>query len=181
MLELAAARRACGKIRRAVYVAAISGWTLALFAGMTLLVGISTRAVPWIGLLMIIAAFIELRARTRLRRLDPSAARTLGCNQVVLGFLIILYAAWNIDRLILSTPQPISIDLLNDLSFRFRPNSEFVFRNLGFLLYSSMAVIALLTQGMTACYYFSREKWIRKYISGAPAWILQIQRAGVGI
>jgi hypothetical protein len=182
LLELAAARKACGKVRRAVRVAALSGWAIALFAGGTLIVGLSTRAGTWMGLLMIITAFIELRARSRLQRLDPSAARTLGYNQLVLGFLIVMYAGWNLDAIILASPQPLSISFLSsDMTFRFAPNTAPFVQNVRLLLYGSMAVIALLTQGTAAWYYFSRDKWIREYISQTPAWILQVQRAGVGL
>ena len=134
------------------------------------------------GLLMIITAFIEFRARTRLRHLDPSAARTLGYNQLVLGLLIVMYAGWNLDAAILASSKPLSIDLFSsDMTLRFAPNTPPFVQNLRLLLYGAMAIIALLTQGTAAWYYFSRDKWIREYISQTPAWILQVQRAGVGL
>ncbi len=182
MLELAAVRKACRRVRRAVHVAALSGWTIALFAAVTLIAGLSTISATWMGLAMIITAFVELRARERLRRLDPSAARTLGYNQVVLGLLLVLYAAWNIDTLIVASPGPLTINFsAGDTAFHFEPNNAVFIRQFTLMLYGAMAIVAVLTQGSTAWYYFSRDKWIREYVSRTPSWILQIQRAGVGL
>ena len=182
LLELAAARSACRRVRRAVGVAALSGWTMALFAGLTLIIGLSTISATWMGLAMTITAFVELRARERLRRLDHTAARTLGLNQAVLGFLIVMYAAWNIDAIILASPQPLAFHFTaGDTTFHFAPNNAVFLREFTLLLYCAMAVVAILTQGTTAWYYFSRDKWIREYVSRTPGWILQIQRAGVGL
>jgi len=182
MLELAAARKACRKVRRAVRVATLSGWMIALFAAATLIFGFAAHAAIWMGLAMTIAAFVELRASGRLRRLDFSAARTLAANQAVLGLLLAIYAAWNIDAIIVATPGPVSMDLLvNGTAFHFVPNNPIFIRQFSLLLYGSMALTALLTQGTTAWYYLSREKWIRDYVSRTPGWILQIQRVGVGL
>lgn len=182
MLELAAARKSCRKVRRAVGVAALSGWTIALFAGITLIVGLSTISATWMGLAMIITAFVEFKARERLRRLDSSAARTLGYNQVVLGLLILFYAAWNVDSIIVASPGPLTINFsAGDAAFHFEPNNAVYIRQFSLLLYGAMGIIAVLTQGTTAWYYFSRDKWIREYVSRTPSWILQIQRAGVGL
>jgi hypothetical protein len=180
LLEFTAARRACSKVTGAVRLAAISGWTIAIFAGIVLFTGISTTDATWMGLLMTMAAMVEFRARDRLRRLETSAARTLGWNQLALGLVIVLYAAWNIDGQIQLSPGPIQFDsLLQKTSMQFSAGHLPLGRDFNLLLYSALGVIALLTQGTAAWYCFSRERWIRQYVGGAPGWIVELQRSGV--
>lgn len=179
MLELAAARRACSKVTRAVRVAALSGWTIAIFAGIIFFTDISNTNGTWMGLLMTMAAFVEFRARERLRRLETSAARTLGFNQIVLGLLVLLYAGWNIRGQIIASPQLMNLQFLLDGLRNYSPGNVRFGREFDVLLYGSMAILALLTQSIAAWYCFSREKWIREYVSFAPRWIVQLQQAGV--
>jgi hypothetical protein len=179
LLEYTASRRACSKVTRAVRVAAISGWAIAICAGVVMIAGISTSDATWMGLLMTIAAFIEFRARERLRRLETSAARTLGCNQLVLGLLIVLYAAWNINSLKPTSSGPIDLHFMfEQASLRFLSGHVPSGREFNLVLYGLLGIIATLTQGTAAWYCFSREKWIREYVSFAPGWIVQMQRAG---
>jgi hypothetical protein len=183
LLEFTAARRACSKVTRAVRLAAISGWTIAIFAGIVLIAGISTTNATWMGLLMIIAALVEFRARNRLRRLETSAARTLGYNQLVLGLLIVLYAAWHINDLILGSRGPIDLHSLLAGTLRQFSSGHLSHFSLdtgsNLLLYGLLGIVALLTQGAAAWYCFSRERWIREYVSFAPSWIVKMQQSGV--
>jgi hypothetical protein len=180
LLEFTAARRACSKVTRAVRLAAISGWTIAIFAGLVLIAGISTTNATWMGLLMIIAAMVEFRARNRLRRLETSAARTLGCNQIALGLLVVVYAGWHINDLLLVSPRPISFhSLLQGTALQFSSGHWSMDRGTNLLLYGLLGIVALLTQGAAAWYCFSRERWIREYVSFAPSWIVKMQQAGV--
>jgi hypothetical protein len=180
LLEFTAARRACSKVTRAVRLAAISGWTIAIFAGLVLIAGISTTNATWMGLLMIIAAMVEFRARNRLRRLETSAARTLGYNQLVLGLLIVLYAAWHMNDLILGSRGSINLhSLLASTAHQFSSGRFSLDRGTNLLLYGLLGIVALLTQGLAAWYCFSREKWIREYVSFAPSWIVKMQQSGV--
>jgi mannose/fructose/N-acetylgalactosamine-specific phosphotransferase system component IIC len=46
------------------------------------------------------------------------------------------------------------------------------------ILYSSLIAVAIFAQGGTALYYFSRQKYLQRYVQETPAWILEMQRAG---
>src|SRR5436309_747815 len=63
-------------IRRAVSVARFDGWTIALFGGLTALLGLPAVSNVLIGLALVAIGAIELRAANRLRRLDPRSLRT---------------------------------------------------------------------------------------------------------
>jgi hypothetical protein len=134
------------------------------------------------GLMMTMAAFVEFRGQGRLRRLEPSAARTLGYNQIVLGLLIVLYAAWNVNELTTAWPGTIKFDFsLKDESLQFALGHAAFRHQLSLVLYGVMGILAVIIQGSAAWYCFSRDQWIRQYVSFAPSWIVQMQRAGIAL
>src|SRR5687767_15806036 len=90
--QLAGANLALRKIRRVVSIARFDGWTVAIFAALTALFGLTNPLTLVIALVMACIGIIELRGAQRLERLDPRATRTLGLNQLALGALLILYA-----------------------------------------------------------------------------------------
>ena len=48
-------------------------------------------------------------------------------------------------------------------------------------LYVGVLLIAIFGSGLLAIYYFTREKYIRAYLAETPAWIVNLQQAGVVI
>ena len=95
--ELADARRRGAKVRRAISVAKFDAWTVAIFAGFTLMgVPFGSVVCGVLGTGMAIVAFVEFKGIERLRRLDPTVAKTLALNQVGLGLLLLGYAAYSI-------------------------------------------------------------------------------------
>jgi hypothetical protein len=47
-------------------------------------------------------------------------------------------------------------------------------------LYGGLILFAILAQGGTALYYFSREKYIRAYLEQTPDWIINMQKSPGG-
>jgi len=94
MRAITLARQRGRRIGRAAVVAAVSGWTLAFFAFITLLTGIFSLPALLLGLGLGAVAFVELRGWRGLRLLDERAPRMLGFNQLALATLISAYAAW---------------------------------------------------------------------------------------
>src|SRR5208282_5480331 len=82
--QLSAARNSHRKINRAVSIARFDGWTLGIFGGFTLLMGIFDISCILIGAALLVIAFFEMRGAGKLSRLDPTAPRMLGFNQVAL-------------------------------------------------------------------------------------------------
>src|SRR5687767_10290572 len=91
--QLAAANVAPRKIRPVVSIARFDGWTLAVFAALTALFGLTQPTTLLIAFAMTCIAVVEIRGAHRFQRLDLRAPRTLALNQLALGSLLILYAA----------------------------------------------------------------------------------------
>jgi hypothetical protein len=45
-------------------------------------------------------------------------------------------------------------------------------------VYASVIVLSVLFQGLNARYYFTRRKYVDRYVSDTPAWVLDLQRTG---
>ena len=50
---------------------------------------------------------------------------------------------------------------------------------IGWVMYGTLAAVAIFVQGGTALYYLSRRRLIEQYLRETPAWIVQAQRAGM--
>src|SRR5947207_174238 len=76
--QMAEARNRGKKIRRAVTVALMDGWTMATFAVLTILMSLTSPSGLAVGAALGLIAMIELRGAGQLRRLQKGAARQLG-------------------------------------------------------------------------------------------------------
>ncbi|CAN5416169.1 hypothetical protein BH10PLA1_BH10PLA1_12950 [soil metagenome] len=175
MQELMVARVAMKSIRRAVFMAQTDGWSLAVFAALTLVCGFSSLTAILVGLGLGVVAFVEIRAIPRLKQLDPKSPQTLGYNQLALAGILICYAAWN-----LLFPSNLSQDLINSA-----PELKSAGFDVGaledqmnHLIYFALIIVALGAQGSLALFYFRRTKIVQSYIANTPPWIVEMQRAG---
>jgi hypothetical protein len=179
--QLAAARTAYRKVGRAIAVASFDGWTIAIFAGLTLLMGITDLSNIVIGAGLGAIAGVELYGASKLRRLDGRAIRVLGFNQLTLGGLLSLYALWRIHSelsgggvlasMAASDPQDSQqIGPLVNLS-----------HSIVIAFYGALIAVAMLGMGAMALYYFSRRKYLAAYLSQTPDWILAMQKAGMSL
>ena len=71
--ELALARTRYARIRRACSIALLDAWGLAIFAGLTMVCGISSPSGLVLGMAMALVAIVEFRESSKLRRLDRDA------------------------------------------------------------------------------------------------------------
>jgi hypothetical protein len=180
--QLTAARQAAKKIRRAAAVATTDAWTIAIFAALSLVCGLSGDiSGVLLGLAMGVVAYVEFTSASRLRRLDPSAIRRLGYNQFALAGVLIVYALWSLYA---AASGGGLLAGLNVSEVGLGVNSQQV-ADLGPLLndamYGTLIVVAIFGQGSTAWYYFSRGKHLRRYVAETPPWIIEMQRAGEGV
>ena len=176
MRELTDARAAHKYIRRAVAVANFDGWSIAVFAFLNCLCGFTDLTSMIVGLAMGAMAFVEIRGASQLRRLDETAPRRLGFNQVLLGMLLCAYAVWQIYQYL---HAPSALAAVTQADPRVGKRFEDMFRSLAVALYGSLIIFAIVAQGGAALFYFTREKYIRTYRQRTPAWIIQMQQAGV--
>ena len=185
--QLAAARVAAKRLRRAAGVANFDGWTLAFFAGLTLIFAIVGFDVQGIvgGVALTTIAFIELRGAARLRVLDPAAPRILALNQLALSALIILYAIWRLYQLSkgkVDLGPGFDDPVFNDPTVgSMKGDASDMAKQLMLLLYGGLIAIAVFAQGGLALYYFTRAQTLRSYLEQTPPWILQMQKSGVPI
>jgi hypothetical protein len=179
LAELGAARPRAKKIRYAIAVAKFYGWATAIFAGLTLIGGLF----HWIGLVMgagmAAVAYFEFRGATRLRQLDPSAAKSLALNHVLLGALLVGYAIYSIwsmlNRQSFITSQLSSSPELATMGVEV----EELARMIGWMIYGAVGAVGIFAEGAVALFYLSRRKYVDAYVRETPAWIVDAQRAGL--
>jgi hypothetical protein len=125
-------------------------------------------------------AFIELRAARRLRGFDARAPRWLGFNQIALGAMLAAYALWG---LIDALTGPGRYDAYTagggQMAELLEPidRLETVF---AVLFYAAIIVFAVVAQGCTATYYFTRSGPLRAFSAGTPPWIRDMLRIAAG-
>ncbi len=175
--EMADARIAMKPIRRAIFAANFDGWSLAVFAFLSLICGFSSITGILIGVGLGTVAFVELRGISGLRKFEPKTARTLGYNQLALAGILVLYAAWNLifPPSLSKELQSASPDLKAALG-GYDLNS--INTQINYVIYFTLIAVAVFAQGSLAIFYFRREKTIREYLANTPPWIVQMQRAG---
>lgn len=174
--ELAAARERSKTVRRAAGVASLSGWTLAIFAGVTgmgALFGDASSLV--MAILLGAMAYNELRGGKLLRQFDERGPRVLGYNQLALSAVLVAYAGWSL-RAAAATSSLASVggttgDAQMDATIRGLESTVATF------LYGGMAVVGVIGPGLTAWYYFSRGRVLREVKAATPGWVLETMRA----
>ena len=176
--QLAAAQLRGRKIGRAIAVAKFDGWSVATFAFLTFLLGITSPPSILLGGLMGVIAFIELRSAAALKRLQPETARTLGINQIALGSLLVAYAAWRIYRELSGARDYAEIAATDAQLAEMLKPVESLTRLFTLALYGGLAAFALLAQGGMSLYYFTRERHVRDYLTHTPAWVITVQQTG---
>ena len=182
MRELQTARRSLRKVRRAVFSANLEGYTIAVCGGVSFLFGIGSITDMLAGAVLTVIGIIEIVSASRLRRLELSATKWLGGNQLALALLILLYALWNIRSEIANPASGLS-----DLSPQDAQAVDQTLGSLGdlthevmLLLYISLIAAALVEAGM-ALYYYSRGAHVRRFLAETPEWIVMMQKNGVSI
>jgi hypothetical protein len=179
--QIAAARMASGKIRRAVAAATFSGWTLSIFAALTILSGFTSIPAFVLGLGMAVVAFYEFRGAGEVKRLDATAPKRLAINQLALGAMLFIYAGYSLwTSLRQPTELPASIASDPQIAEMLGPVQDLT-RLIYVVLYVTLMVVAILGPGLTAWYYYTRARHIEAYVKRTPQWILDLQRAGMSV
>jgi hypothetical protein len=178
--QIADARLRIKPISRAATVAIFNGWSLIVFALLTLATSLTS---PWSvagGLGLAAIAHFEFRGAKELRRLDIGAPRRLMINQLALGALLLIYAVAGICS---------SLSGANDLSaVAGAGNDPAVQQMLGPIdsltrsimacVYGVIGVVAVIVPGVTAMFYLRRRSMIDQYLQHTPGWIVELQQRG---
>lgn len=178
--ELAAAKLASRKLRRTAAVARFSAWTTGILGAITLL-GILFGDVTS---LVLAAALMGVAVREgwlagRLSLLHPGAPNALAINQLALGAIIVVYAAWQLRGVLTSgglsavtapTGDPQVDAMLGDFGA--------LAQRLTVAFYLVVAVVGGVTTGLMALYYHSRRAMLDAFIARTPPWVIQVMRTG---
>lgn len=166
------------KVRRAAVVAAVSGWSMVVFAAVSVLAGCFGDAASVVaGVLLGAVAVNELRGGAMLRRLEMRGPRVLAWNQAMLGVLIVGYAAWS---LVAARSSP-ALAALGARGGTGDPEVDAmvaqVARVATYGVYGSLMVVGVIVPGVTAWYYASRRKHIEAMVRKTPGWVVEAVRA----
>ena len=170
------ARQRGRKIRRAAGVALFTGWTVSIFAAITLLFGIFSVTALLLGSALAVVGYNEFSGAKLLRRLDLRAPRRLGLNQIGLCGVLIVYSLWSIYSA-LTGPSPYAAALPSGGEMAGMLGSiERLQTIVTLAVYGALIFFSLIFQGGTAWYYFTRSRHIQAYISETPQWIIDLER-----
>ena len=130
-----------------------------------------------ISFVLLATGSFEIRSVRALRRLNPSSIYHLAYNQLVLAAALILYSAISLIQTRHGGGMPSEIEQAlsqtgsgSDIHDQLSSAAE--------ILYSLVIAVAVLVQGSTALYYFSRQKHLQQYLAQTPDWVQQMQREG---
>jgi len=175
--ELIEANSRARKVRRAVKVATFNGWSIGVFAALSLPFAMFSVTSLVMCLALALVAYNEFRGRKLLDRFEPRGPRALGWNQLVLMGVLTGYSVWNIylaetgpgpyAEQIKATPELGSmLGWVDDLH-----------KTVTLAVYGSLIVASLIFQGLNALYYFTREKHLQSFLKQTPAWVVDLQRS----
>ena len=164
------------KVRRAANVAAMSGWTLAFFALVTLMSVIvgDFLSIP-LGVVLGVLAYNELRGGAMIRRFEPAGATRLAYNQIALGVVIVVYSVWSLISALRSPDLAAATASVGDPQVSAMLGS--ITNIVTYGLYGTMVAVGVIVPGLTAIYYQTRARLIRDVLAATPPWVIAALRA----
>jgi len=155
----------------AAKVANFNGWSVAVFAVLTLLFGLGSPVLLLLALGMGVVARNELRGRDLVRRFDPAGPTLLTKNQLGFMGLIVAYCAWSLFRTVTDPdPQWAVLEELAGLE------ASYV-RDMVVAGYLAAILLTVLLVGINARYYHRRRAMLEEYLAQTPDWVVELQRA----
>jgi hypothetical protein len=181
--ELAESKKHFKKIFRAINYAKFDAWTVGIFGGLTLIVGLGTFSLVGVllGAGMSYVAYSEFMNASALRKLDLNSPKKLAINQVVLGSLLMAYAIYMLLTSHVDMSQYADLAGAGQMGAKMADDLKQMTTLAFRLVYFALIAIAIFAQGGTALFYLSREKFLRRYLEHTPAWIVEMQRAGISV
>jgi hypothetical protein len=168
------ARERAKGILAAARVATFNGWTVSVFAVLTVLSGLVGGFSPLLLVLgggMAVVARNEFRGRLLLRRLDPQGPALLTRNQLGFMALVVAYCAWSLFRAVTNPdPQWVVLQELAGLE-------EGYIQDLVTTGYLTGILLTVLFVGLNARYYHRRAAMLARYLADTPDWVVALQRS----
>ena len=158
-LQLAKQRRR--RIDNAAVVAAFNGWIAAGLAVVSLPLALFS---PWnilASVVLGVTAFVELRGRRMLKRLDPRGPAVLALNQATFAVIVVGYAVWRLVVAAMGEGHYAQVIAeMPELADTLGPLNE-VYQLAEYLIYSIIIIATIFMQGGMAIYYL-----VWKYVVG---------------
>ncbi|MEI7657120.1 MAG: hypothetical protein WCK33_03535 [Phycisphaerae bacterium] len=157
------------KIRRTATFASISGWSMVILGGMSLLWGL-LGDMPSIvmGAALGGLGINELAGANLLRRLDERGPKRLANNQLMLGGLMVAYAIWaSYVAWADGGSSPLASAGMVDPT---------VLVTLQLVTYGLVGGIGAMVGFFTALYYRSRGRLLREMLSETSPWVVETMR-----
>jgi hypothetical protein len=181
--QISEAKARFKKIARAIAVAKFDAWTVAIFGGLTFIVGLASFSIvgTLLGAGMSYVAYAEFTEAARLRKLDPDAPKKLAVNQVILGSLLMGYAIYMLLTTHVDMTQYADLAGAGQMGAKMADDLNQMTTMIYHLVYVCLIAIAIFAQGGTALFYLSRKKHVQSYLEHTPQWIVEMQRAGISV
>jgi hypothetical protein len=181
--ELTAAARRGEPIRRAARVATFNAWTTAILAALSAPLALFSVAGLLVFAALAAVAWNEFRGRRRLLNFDPAGASILGWNQLGLLGMITVYCVWALySGLVGASSLEAQLAANPELgeaigSLQGMEGFDELYRTIVVALYGTVIALSAIFQGANAIYYFTRRKYVERYVRETPAWVIDLQRA----
>ena len=177
LAQRSAAKRRRGKVDRAVVVATVSAWSLAVFAALSWPFGLFSLKGAFIAAGLSACAWFEFRGRNGLRRLEVGAPARLAWNQLGLAGVISVYCVWSAYAAWTGpSAYAQAIERTPELAEMLEPFAG-VIRQVTVGAYGLVLVLTLMVQAGVIGYYRSRRKFVEAYLSETPGWVLALEGA----
>ncbi|MBV8781816.1 MAG: hypothetical protein JO353_10500 [Phycisphaerae bacterium] len=178
LAQLAAARVAAKKLRRAGSVAVFDGWSTICLGSLGFILSLNSLPGLVLGAIMVFLGWRQLNTAKQMQQLSPEAPQKLAINQLLFCAAICLYAGWSLYS---SLHSPSELDQ----AMKENPELKQMIGSMSGLestitvtLYVGIIVGSILIMGSTAWYYHTRSKILDDYLAKTPTWILDLQRRG---
>lgn len=161
-------------LRRVLLIAAIDGWSIAIFAGFCTLVSLlfGEWVGVYIGAIITFAGVLELRGRTRLIRGDIRGLSWLVRAQVLILATVGLYAFRNLlafdEAAMLAEVTPELRNAINQVGISMADIQQLM-KPVYYGLYLTVIGVTLLFQGGMALFYASRRAKITAALAARQA------------
>jgi hypothetical protein len=172
LAQMALAQQLYRPIARARRYSMFEGWTLVIFgliSWVSLFCGGLSGAAAFISLALCVTGTLEIGYSKRLKNADPDSPRLLAINQLALTLSLVIYGAWQIIAL---HYHPLSLAKSDPALSQLGDTSDWdsMSNNIFSLVYYALIAIAILWEGPTAYYFYSRKKPLARYLAEVPDW-----------
>lgn len=181
--KLAEANERIKPLSRVAKVAAFNGWVCGFFAAVSAPFALFDVASFIMAVGLTVVAYNEFKGRTLIRKLDASAGKLLGWNQVGFLTLICVYCLWQLVLGIFS-PNPLEAEIKKHPELGQLIGSPdqlmWIYDAVMIGTYALVITLTAVFQGYNAYYYFSRGKKLAAHIEQTEPWIVDLQRTMAG-